>query len=130
MSRAIQVYREVVSGLGASWEHKFILLSIALAIVILVLEYGGVVDSMIDKVEANNITSYNRPQDAKDLALIELNEYVNDKAGEIYERQQHIYKEQARLEALEAVREELVQLASVSPHVDYDYMLRVVESSL
>ena len=78
--------------------------------------------------DLNETIEYKAPLSTQDMALIELNDYINAKSEEIYTENTNIYKEMARQSAIELVYLELIKLTDTSPHVDYEYMREVVAS--
>lgn len=108
--------KQMVSGVMVAWSNRWLVSTIALCIVVGVNEWGA------DFTLADTIEAYNEPTQ-NELVIEELQRYVAKKEAELWAEKERFYREQVRLQALEATREDLVTLVGVSPHVDYEYML-------
>ena len=122
-----QVYRESANGVRTAYRNKWVIMCLSLVCVIVVLEWGASIATLIPKTNAHNIVEYTQEPTAKQIASDEVNDYVNKVADEIFIELLPTYKEQARQQAIQAVGNELVRLTEVSPHVDYIYMREVVD---
>jgi len=116
---------EVVRGIATAYRHKWIVTTLALAIVVLWQD----IDPQMPAVFAENEVYVEnvKPYEAADM---ELDAYIEKRTAEIFEHRQHIYKEMARQDALKQAASELLKLNSHSPHVDYQYMQKVVDEEL
>ena len=112
---------EVVSGTRFAWSHKWQVVSVALALVVVV--QGLDISYSIPE----EVVEYQKEITEADIALQELDSYVNKLEGEIFARNESIYRDMARQEAIRQAGRELYTLSQVFVHVDYELMNEALE---
>lgn len=100
-----------------TWNHKLLILTMSLATA--VVFQSGIVDPYIPRIEASNtIEVYIAPVEVK--ATSTLATRVEERAQEMYKRNEAMDLEQYRQEAIREINDELLILTGDSPFVDYE----------
>lgn len=98
-----------------TYNHIWVVVSMALAVVILVIEYGGAAEKLLESLAAAQAVAYERE-------LCELECQLEERALEIYAERRQMDLERYRQEAIQEHATYLLSLSEESPFVDYQQL--------